>query len=66
MKSKKSIKVNSFPQVHIDNELDFAAIKLAKGIEFKSYLKNGMIFSEDKKGRIIEVQILNISQIKKP
>jgi hypothetical protein len=39
--------------------LDFAAIKLAPGIEAKSYIKDGALFSEDAKGNIMEVQILN-------
>lgn len=39
----------------------FACIKLAPGIEAKSYLKDGVLFSEDAQGRVIELQILNVS-----
>jgi len=38
---------------------------LAPGIEEKSYEKDGILFSEDKSGRIIEIQVLNVSQFKK-
>jgi hypothetical protein len=64
MKSKKSSRATKspkFPVVSIDPDADFASIKLAPGIEFKSYLKDGVLFSEDSKGRVIELQILNIS-----
>jgi len=50
-----------FPKISIDKENDFASVKLAKGIEAKSYLKNGFVFCEDKNGKIIEIQILNLS-----
>lgn len=62
---KLSKKVNSFPQIYIDKENDFAAIKIAKGIEFKSYEKDGFIFCEDKAGRVIEIQLLNLSKLPK-
>ncbi|HXH29439.1 MAG TPA: hypothetical protein VNJ01_01380 [Bacteriovoracaceae bacterium] len=59
-------KVNTkLPQVFVDKDADFASIKIAEGIEAKSYMKDGFVFSEDKKGNIIEVQILNLSEIKK-
>jgi hypothetical protein len=48
------------------SDADFAAIKLAPGIEAKSYLKDGVLFSEDAKGRIIELQILNLSLTAQP
>jgi hypothetical protein len=54
-----------FPRVHVDIEADFASIKLAPGIEAKSYVKDGFVFCEDKKGRIIEVQLLNLSDLRK-
>jgi hypothetical protein len=57
-------KVN-LPEVFVDKDSDFASIKISEGVEAKSYEKNGFIFSEDKKGNIIEIQILNLSQIKK-
>jgi hypothetical protein len=55
----------NFPQVHVDRESDFASIKLAPGVETKSYVKDGFVFCEDKKGRVIEVQVLNLSELKK-
>lgn len=57
------LKVNTFPKVFIDKENDFAAIKIAKGIEHKSYERDGFIFCEDKAGRIIEIQVLNLSKL---
>ena len=60
---KLSNKVTTFPQVFIDKENDFAAIKIAKGIEHKSYEQDGFIFCEDKSGRIIEIQVLNLSKL---
>lgn len=60
-----SKKVKSqFPQVYVDKDSEFASIKIAPGIEAKSYQKNGFIFCEDKKGNIIEVQVLNLSALK--
>lgn len=60
---KLSSKVGSLPMVFIDKDNDFAAIKIAKGIEHKSYEKDGFIFCEDKSGRIIEIQVLNLSKL---
>ena len=57
-------KVGILPQVFIDKESDFAAIKIAKGIEHKSYEQDGFIFCEDKAGRIIEIQFLNLSKLR--
>ena len=56
-------KVGTLPKVFIDKENDFAAIKIAKGIEHKSYEQDGFIFCEDKAGRIIEIQVLNLSKL---
>lgn len=56
-------KVGTLPKVFIDKENDFAAIKIAKGIEYKSYEQDGFIFCEDKAGRIIEIQVLNLSKL---
>jgi hypothetical protein len=53
------------PEVFVDHHSDFASIKLAKGIEAKSYLKDGFVFCEDKAGRIIEIQVLNLSPLGK-
>ncbi|MGE4233982.1 MAG: hypothetical protein AB7F43_11690 [Bacteriovoracia bacterium] len=61
---KKRLK-KQFPEVIVDQLADFASIKLAPGVEAKSYLKDGFIFCEDKKGHIIEIQVLNLSQLKK-
>lgn len=61
-------KVNSkaeFPMVHVDQQADFASIKLAPGVEAKSYAKDGFVFCEDKKGRVIEIQVLNLSELRK-
>ncbi len=60
-KPSRATKPQQFPVVSIDKDADFASIKLAPGIEAKSYLKDGVLFSEDAKGRVIELQILNIS-----
>lgn len=59
--SKKA--VDSFPKIFIDKANDFAAIKIAKGVEHKSYEKDGFIFCEDKSGRVIEIQVLNLSKL---
>ena len=60
-KTSRTSNKDQFPFVSIDKDSDFAAIKLAAGIEAKSYLKDGVLFSEDAKGRVIELQILNVS-----
>ena len=60
-----SKKLEKFPQVSLDHENDFASIKLAKGIEAKSFEKDGFLFSLDSKGKVIEVQILNLSLLAK-
>lgn len=41
---------DSFPKIFIDKANEFAAIKIAKGIEHKSYEKDGFVFCEDKSG----------------
>ena len=51
---------DEFPMVSVDSGTGFAAIKLAPGIEAKSYLKDGVLFSEDANGRVIELQILDV------
>ena len=53
---------DKFPKILIDQKNDFASIQLKNGIEKKSYLKNGIIFSEDKNGNFIEIQILNLKK----
>lgn len=52
---KLSKKVKSpCPQILVDKENDFASIKIAKGVESRSYEKDGFVFCEDKSGRIIQ------------
>jgi hypothetical protein len=60
-KSNQGTKAQEFPIVSIDEDSDFASIKLAPGIEAQSYLKDGILFSENAKGHVIELQILNLS-----
>lgn len=61
---KKKVKAEEFPQIHVDANADFASIKLAAGVESRSYQKDGFIFCEDKNGQIIEIQVLNLSDLK--
>lgn len=61
---KKKVKAD-FPQIFIDKDSDFASIKLSPGIEAKSYVKDGFVFCEDSKGKIIEVQVINLSELNK-
>jgi len=51
------------PEVYVDQDSDFASIKIAPGIESKSYVKDGIVFCEDSKGKIIEIQVLNLSEL---
>jgi hypothetical protein len=53
------------PEIYIDQAADFASIKLTPGVEARSYLKDGFMFSEDKNGKIIEIQVLNLSELAK-
>ncbi|HAR42610.1 MAG TPA: hypothetical protein DCS07_08270 [Bdellovibrionales bacterium] len=62
LSSKKMVHT---PEVYVDKENDFASIRLSPGVEAKSYEKNGFIFSEDAKGHVIEIQILNLSTLAK-
>jgi hypothetical protein len=61
---KKKVSRNDFPQVYVDADADFASIKLAAGVEARSYQKDGFVFLEDKSGKVIEVQVLNLSELK--
>jgi hypothetical protein len=63
---KKNVKskAEAFPVVILDAENDFASIRLSKGIEKCSYEKDGILFSENAKGQVIEIQILNVSKLK--
>ena len=56
-------KMKSKPEIFLDKDNDFASIRLADGIEAKSYEKDGFVFLEDSKGKIIEIQILNLSRL---
>lgn len=56
---------SEYPQVHVDLESDFASIKIAHGVEAKSYVRDGFVFCEDKEGKVIEVQVLNLSDLAK-
>ena len=60
----KKVKTKAYPEIYVDEENDFASIKLQPGVEAKSYLKDGFVFCENEAGEVIEVQILNLSQIK--
>jgi len=53
--------LSAFPEIFVDHTSDFASIKIRPGIESKSYIKDGIVISEDKNGDVIEIQILNIS-----
>ena len=53
------------PQVYFDRDSDYASIKIAPGVEARSYEKDGFIFCEDKNGKVIEIQVLNFSDLAK-
>ena len=61
---RKKVKPNKFPQVFVDADADFASIKIAPGVEARSYEKNGFVFCEDESGNVIEIQLLNLSSLK--
>ena len=61
---RKKVKSRKFPQVFVDPDADFASIKLAPGIEARSYEKEGFVFCEDASGNVIEIQLLNLSSLK--
>jgi len=50
--------------VFVDADADFASIKIAPGVEARSYEKNGFVFCEDESGNVIEIQLLNLSSLK--
>jgi hypothetical protein len=58
LRNKKSL--NQYPEVYIDKDADFASIKIAPGVESRSYLKDGFVVCEDQKGHILEIQLLNL------
>jgi hypothetical protein len=61
---RKTVKASEFPQVFVDAGADFASIKIAPGVEARSYEKKGFVFCEDAGGNVIEVQLLNLSSLK--
>ena len=54
---KAKIVKSVFPKVLRDVENNFLSIKLKKGVEAKSYLKDGILFSENEDGEVIEIQV---------
>ena len=61
---RKKVKPSTFPQVFVDPDADFASIKIAPGVEARSYEKGGFVFCEDESGNVIEIQLLNLSSLK--
>lgn len=59
MAQKKSASKKKFPVIHFDKENDFTSIRLADGLEKKSFEKDGFVFLEDSRGKTIEIQVLN-------
>jgi hypothetical protein len=55
--------INAYPEVYIDKDADFASIKIAPGVESRSYVKDGVVVCEDRKGHIIEIQLLNLKDL---
>jgi hypothetical protein len=58
------MKGKAFPQIFVDADSDFASVKIAPGIEARSYEKDGFVFCEDARGNVIEIQLLNLSALK--
>lgn len=50
---------SKYPVIQNDEENDFTSIRLADGLEKKSFEKDGFIFLEDARGKTVEIQILN-------
>lgn len=61
LRNKKRVK--EYPEVFIDREADFASIKIAPGVESRSYMKDGFVVCEDRNGRVIEIQLLNLKEM---
>ena len=57
VKKTKAIK-SAYPKILRDVENNFLSIKFKAGIGAKSYLKKGILFSENENGEVIEVQIV--------
>jgi hypothetical protein len=57
--TKKTTKSKTiYPKVYQDKENNYISIKLKEGIETHSYLKKGILFLENEKGEVIEVQVM--------
>jgi len=61
--SLRNHKVGGYTKIHVDQSSDFASIKVAPGIESRSYVKNGVVVCEDSNGRVIEIQLLNLKSL---
>lgn len=55
---KAKIVKSVYPKVLRDEDNNFLSIKLKAGVEAKSYLKKGILFSENKDGEVIEIQVV--------
>jgi hypothetical protein len=62
---RQKVKPSAYPRVFVDPDADFASIKIAPGVEARSYEKGGFVFCEDKGGAVIEIQLLNLSSLKR-
>ena len=63
--SRKVESAKVYPKIYINRDEDYASIKIAAGVEKKSYVKDGFVFCENSAGKVIEIQILNLSALKK-
>ena len=59
LSKKKVAKKSAYPKIVVDKDNNFLSIKLKAGVEVKSYLKKGVLFSENEKGEVIELQVVN-------
>ena len=62
---RKKVKRTEYPQVFVDADSDYASVKIAPRVEARSYEKDGFVFCEDGHGNVIEIQLLNLSALKK-
>ena len=56
--TKVKVVKSVYPKVLRDEENNFLSIKLKAGVEAKSYLKKGILFSENEDGEVIEIQVV--------
>jgi hypothetical protein len=61
LRNKKTLK--QYPELYVDKEADFASLKIAPGVESRSYVKDGIVVCEDGKGKILEIQLLNLKSL---